>query len=75
MEDANKLTSVHDALQNAVLESGTKTEMINCTFKVPPHVKDLAEKICDRHGTTMSVFLRECVKGLVRDYNWGPTEQ
>lgn len=73
--EQDKLTSVHEALQNAVFETSTKVEMVNCTFKLPPHVKDLAEQICERNGTNMSVFLRECVKGLVKDYNWGATEQ
>ncbi len=74
MEDVNKVTSVHDAMQNAQLESSQRNDMVNCTFKVPPHIKGLAEQICERHGTTISVFLRECCRGLVKDYNWGSVE-
>lgn len=75
MDDINKVTSVHEALQNAQLESSQRADMINCTFKLPPHVKALAEQICEKHGTNISVFLRECCKGLVKDYHWGSTEE
>jgi hypothetical protein len=63
-----ELTSVHNALAEAALESKNAKPMVTATFRLPHELKDQAEQICGRHGTDLSSFLRQCCVGLVRDY-------
>lgn len=62
------LTNVHEALHRAIYESTHESQLKNCTFKVLPSRKQLAEQICARHGTTLSTYLRQCVNSLIVDY-------
>lgn len=64
----SELTSVHEALNRAQLSEKDKVALVNGTFKIHPIKKEMAEQICEKHGTTLSAFLRECVEGLVKDY-------
>lgn len=71
MSDAGtpNLTNVHQALQAASL--ATKEENApskNFSTRLPIEAKEVAQEICERHGTTLGEFLRQCVLGLVRDY-------
>ena len=62
------LHTVHDAITRAILASQDKAKLETATFKVHPKKKELAELICEKQGTTLSEFLRECVNGLCEDY-------
>jgi len=63
------LINVHECLQEAILVSKSeKTAMVPLTIKISEEVKDSVTEICDRHGTTVSEFLRKCCEGLVSDY-------
>lgn len=63
-----KLTNVHEALADAVQEDQGGQPMVHKTFRIQESIYDEAAEICQRHGTTMSSFLRHCCIGLVRDY-------
>lgn len=63
-----ELTNVHDALNKAVESERDRVTFVNANFKIHPIKKEVAEQICNKHGTTLSAFLRECVDGLVKDY-------
>lgn len=63
-----ELTNVHDALNKAVDSERDRVAFVNANFKLHPIKKEVAEQICNKHGTTLSAFLRECVDGLVKDY-------
>lgn len=60
------LTSVHDALNRAVFEDRHQGEPTS--FRVDSEIKARAHHLCEAHGTRLSSFLRQCVIGLVRDY-------
>lgn len=72
-QDGNQLTNVHEALQEAATDVSKPKPMITGTFRIEQDSKALAEQICERHGTTLSAFLRKCCHGLVRDYQ-APTQ-
>lgn len=67
MTDSRPLTSVHEALNNAVHASkplpGKPT-----SFRLEDEVKLEAMAICVRHGTSLSEYLRQCCIALVNDY-------
>jgi hypothetical protein len=67
MEEPRPLTSVHEALTNAVHASrplpGKPT-----SFRLEDDVKGQAMSICERHGTNLSEYLRQCCVALVSDY-------
>ena len=68
MESQLPLLSVHDALNNAVMASkplpGKPT-----SFRLEDDVKNAAMAICDRHGTNLSEYLRQCCIALISDYS------
>lgn len=63
-----ELTDVHEALMQASDNSREKPTYITVTAKMEQRTKDLASIICAKNGTNLSAFLRECCKGLVKDY-------
>lgn len=69
MENHDELTDVHEALMLASDDSKEKPAYITVTAKMEQRTKDLASMICAKNGTNLSAFLRECCKGLVRDYS------
>lgn len=66
--ESQPLTNVHDALHRAVLSERDRVNLVPATFKINPLKKTIAEQICEKSGTTLSSFLRECCEGLVLDY-------
>jgi hypothetical protein len=70
MEEQKPLTSVHEALNNATWASMSRPgEGEPISFRLSPDLKRAASGICQKHNTTVSEFLRQCVIGLVSDYN------
>lgn len=67
MEDL-KLTNVHEALARSATQGPIKESMQNRTFREHDAVIEEVRIICDRHGTTMGAFIRECLRGLIKDY-------
>lgn len=69
-ESPNSLpsTNVHEALQEASLESKNKVPMISFSTRIDPNTKAQAQQICERHGTDLSTYLRKCAEALVNDY-------
>lgn len=64
-----RLTNVHEALANAATESELASEkMEKKTFYARASSFEACAVICERHGTTVSEFLRSCMDGLVHDY-------
>ncbi len=70
---APTLTSVHEALNNASLASKEAKPMKNFSVRLHEDDKAKAQAVCERHGTDLGTYLRECVTGLLRDYGL-PTE-
>ena len=69
MKHETGLSSVHDALINAVQVSEKKSQPLNAhTFKCDEDRLIHADQICARHGTSLSEFLRQCVSSLTSDY-------
>lgn len=62
------LTSVHEALNHAVFVSKTSSGPVT-SFRVDEALKEAASAICERNGTNLSDFLRQCMVGLVNDYS------
>lgn len=71
MSHSNQLSTVHDAMSLAQNERADTKEPY--TVKVSPELRELAQGICERHGTTLPAFLRGCMSVLVADYL--PTEK
>jgi hypothetical protein len=63
------LTNVHEALAAAATEAKEQAADAIIGSKVTPHVKAKLEAICERHGTTVSAYLRQCAVALVADYD------
>lgn len=66
----HKLTTVHEALSLAATEpQGPEQEaMATGSYRINKDRKAEAEAICQRHGTTLSAYLRSCAEVLVSDY-------
>lgn len=68
MED-EQLTSVHAAIQNAVLAAQPlDLKDASILVRVEGGMKRQVARICEQNGVTVSEFLRQCCAGLVRDY-------
>lgn len=67
-EEVLPVTNVHQALTEAAIKEKNRVTLVNANFKIDPIKKTLAEQICEKHGATLSSFMRECVEGLVKDY-------
>lgn len=65
------VSTVHDALSRAVESEKNRVALVNANFKVNPLHKESAEGVCEKNGTTLSAYLRECVSVLLLDY-YGP---
>lgn len=59
------LVNVGDALQRAIGKERDRVALVNANFKLHPVKKNIGEQICEKSGTTLSAFLRECVDGLI----------
>lgn len=68
-EDLN-ISSVHDALQDAVVgrQKPKREPMENITVRMERLKKEEFKKICAVHGTTPSDFMRACANRLLADY-------
>lgn len=66
--ETKPLTSVHEALNNASFASHHGPGEVTA-LRLRPDLKREAQSICERHGTTLSEFLRQCAVGLVSDYS------
>lgn len=62
------LTNVHEALAAAAQSHEDNEQMIHVSLRIPEKVKEELTKLCERHGTTVSAFLRKCCEALVSDY-------
>lgn len=61
-------TDVHECLQSAAASQPSKKAMLNFSTRMPEETRDAAKFICERNGTDLSSYLRECTYALVRDY-------
>ena len=68
MDEQKPLTSVHEALSRAS-QASKPLPGKPVSFRLEDDIKNEAMAICDRHGTTLSEFLRQCALGLVGDYS------
>jgi hypothetical protein len=59
---------VDDALAEASSSSKQSDSMKTFSVRLPEDVKEMAQEVCERHATDLGTFLRECAKGLIRDY-------
>jgi hypothetical protein len=64
-----KLTDIHEVLTEAKTEKFQDGKMETYTYKAMAQTKQDAESICKTNGTTLSAFVRGCLKALVKDYN------
>jgi len=62
-----ELSTVHTALTKAQ-EKTKKENLVNASYKVSQNTKEIAEIICEKHGTTLSEFVRQSIECLVKDY-------
>lgn len=60
--------NVHNILQEAVLTTRNENAKTGFTFRIDGQILTDAHDICERHGTALSTFLRECCRALVNDY-------
>lgn len=70
MSENLQISSVHDALQEAIVDKNKQKRepKENITVRMDPFEKEELKRICQVHGTTASDFLRSCAKSLLRDY-------
>lgn len=62
-----ELSTVHHALTRAQ-EKSKNQNLVTASYKVSQNKKELAEIICEKHGTTLSEFVRQAIECLVKDY-------
>ena len=65
----DKLSTVHDAVRESILDNRGEEELKPATYKIQPDLKDKTVAILSENGTTLSAFLRWCCTLLVQDYN------
>lgn len=63
----NHSDSVHEAMQRAI-DKSTPSDMTALSLKASKQDIERAHGICERHGVTLSSFLRECLEVLVDEY-------
>lgn len=67
-----RLTNIHECLADAASEPHVKSleekPLKAFSFRIREESFAAASEICDRHGTTISEFLRQCCEAIVRDY-------
>lgn len=68
-ENEDKLTNIHEALNEATFESRANEPMINVSVRLQENTKMVAMQICAHNGTDLSTFLRKCAEALVKDYS------
>lgn len=66
-----EVSTVHNAMNRAALAERNRVPLVNANFKLNPLHKESAEGVCEKNGTTLSAYLRECVSVLLLDY-YGP---
>lgn len=64
----NKLLNVHEVLSDAVQATKEQQPMITYSMKIDEELRDAAADICERNGTSLSEFLRQCALTLVSEY-------
>lgn len=69
------LTTVHDAINAAATSASSSERMVPVSVRIPEETKAACQEICERNGTTLSEFLRQCCAGLERDYRGLPREE
>lgn len=63
------LSNLHEIMQDAALETEKDSKaMVPVTLKIYEDEKDIAKNICEMNGTTISAFLRNCLKQLIKEY-------
>lgn len=64
------LSNVHECLALAAADDAESApdEIKRVAVRVRVTLADAASIVCQRHGTTISSFLRQCMAALVRDY-------
>ena len=67
-EQSNSLASVHGALEAARFSSESVRAMNPRSIRFPDLLWEEASRICERHATSLPIFLRECCEGLCRVY-------
>ena len=69
-ENSLNISSVHDALREAVIGSlkQKREPKENLTVRMDPNTKEELKRLCEVHGTTASDFLRSCADSLLKDY-------
>lgn len=65
----DRLSTVHDAIQESILDAREGEELKPSSYKIQPSVKEKAEQICEQNGTSLSAFMRWCCILLVEDYH------
>lgn len=64
----SELFTVHNAMINAQDEKKNIVVDDKINFAIDSETKRLADHICTRHDVTLSQFLRQVCKGLVKEY-------
>lgn len=68
MKQFDTLKTVHDAMDFASTASRSNEPMINISVRMPSHLKEEMAKHCEKHGTSLSEFLRMCCEAFLEDY-------
>lgn len=64
-----KITSVHDAIENALLKYPDKAEPAQVySFRCDPEVMAAVQIILAKRDLSVSAFVRSCCEGLVNDF-------
>lgn len=64
------LSTVHHCLARSASDPAMRSEipMVTHTFRIPEELKSEVTAHCERHGSTLSSFLRRCCIDLLKDY-------
>lgn len=63
-----KLSSVHDCLQRAALNTQAIAFPSMVTIRMDEDLKQQVMDLCERNGTTISEYIRQACRDLINDY-------
>lgn len=68
MNEIKDFWNLHECLEDARGVIEPKQALISASFRLKDETKDMVDKVCAQHNTTLSTFLRRVCERLALEY-------
>jgi hypothetical protein len=67
---SDHLKNLHEVLTESAQEPReiNSDPMKPYTFRSPEEMRKVAEQICERNGSSLPAFFRQCMRQMIKDY-------